>query len=196
MHSRKLALVLAGAASAALLSGCTFSLTPQIPEVEGSDVATVVEDRLEQEVGSRPAVDCGTDSVLLEVGNTLTCVLTDPASGLEYDVVVTFTEVKGSDYTFDFKVADSPNNPPQPTVDPSAPTVPGSDIATLVVTALTPQLPAPPQVNCPEPEVTIAAGNTTYCTYEDETGAHDVEVTITSYDPAQGQYTINAEVIS
>jgi hypothetical protein len=196
VHSRKLALVMAAAASALLLSGCTFSLSPQVPEVAGSDVATVVEDRLEQEVGSRPDVDCGEDAVRLEVGGTLTCVLTDPATGLEYDVVVTFTEVKGTDYAFDFKVADSPNNPPEPTVDPSAPTVPGEDIAALVVTALAPQMDVPPQVSCPEPEVTIAVDNTTYCSFDDENGTHDVEVTITSYDPDAGTYTINASVLN
>jgi hypothetical protein len=193
--SRIPALLVAGAASALLLTGCTFSLTPQIPQVAGSDVATVVEDRLEEEVGSRPDVDCGSDDVNLEVGNKLTCVLTDPATGLEYDVLVTFTEVKGTDYSFDFKVADTPNNPPEPTVDPNAPTVSGDDIAALVVTALTPQLPGPPVVSCPEPEVHIEVGNTTYCTFEDEDGPQDVEVTITSYDPAQGVYTISAQII-
>lgn len=196
MRSRKLTLVVAGAATALLLSGCTFSLTPQIPEVDGSSVATVVEDKLEEQVGTRPDVDCGDESVKLEVGGTLTCVLTDPGSGLEYDVVVTFTEVKGTDYAFDFKVADSPNNPPQPTVDPNAPTVSGDDIAALVVTALAPSLPVPPQVDCPEPQVTIAVDNVTYCTFDDETGSHDVEVTITSFDPAQGKYTINANVLN
>lgn len=196
MRSRHLSLVVAGAAAALLLSGCTFSLTPQIPEIDASDVATVVEDKLEEQVGSRPEVDCGDDKVQLEVGGKLTCVLTDPASSLEYDVVITFTEVKGTDYQFDFQVADSPNNPPEPTVAPGSPTVPGSDIAALVVTALTPQLPAPPQVSCPEPEVTIAVDNQTYCSFTDEDGTHDVEVTITSFDPAAGEYTINATVLN
>ena len=194
MRSRKLTLVVAGAAAALLLSGCSFSLTPQIPEVDASGVATAVEDKLEEQVGTRPDVDCGTDTVQLEVGTTLTCVLTDPGSGLEYDTVVTFTEVKGTTYQFDFKVADSPNNPPQPTVDPDAPTVTGDDIAALVVTALAPQLDAPPEVTCPEPEVTIAVDNVTYCTYDDAEGTHDVTVTITSYDAQAGNYTINAQV--
>lgn len=196
MRSRKLPALLAGAATALLLSGCSFSLTPQIPEVPASDVATVVEDKLEEQVGARPEVDCGTNDVQLEVGNKLTCILTDPGSGLEYDVVVTFTEVKGTEYAFDFKVADSPNNPPQPTVDPNAPTVPGDDIAALVVTALTPSLPVPPEVSCPEPEVTIAVDNVTYCSYDDESGSHDVEVTITSFDEAAGTYTISASVLN
>jgi len=195
VRSRNLSLVVTVIAAGALLSGCTFSLTPQILEVPGSDVATVVEDKLEEQVGTRPDVDCGTESVQLEVGNTLTCVLTDPDNALEYDVVVTFTSVQGTDYTFDFTVADTPNNPPTPTVDPQAPTVPGSDIAALVVTALTPQLEAPPQVSCPEPEVEISVGNVTYCTFTDAQGTHDVEVTITKFDPAQGTYTINAVIM-
>ena len=195
MRSRNLTLAVTGAATVLLLSGC-FSLTPQIPEVPAADVASVVADKLEEQVGTRPEVDCGNNSVQLEVGNTLTCVLTDPGTTLEYDVVVTFTKVDGTDYAFDFKVADSPNNPPDPTVDPSAPTVSGDDIAALVVTALSPQLEVPPQVSCPEPEVTIAVDNTTYCTFDDADGSHDVEVTITSYDPDKGDYTINAKVLN
>ncbi|MEQ1736887.1 MAG: hypothetical protein ABL886_10865, partial [Rhodoglobus sp.] len=119
-----------------------------------------------------------------------------PASGLEYDVVITFTKVTGTDYEFDFKVADSPNNPPEPTVDPQTPSVSGDDIAALVITALTPELAAPPEVRCPQQTVNIIVGNQTYCQYEDETGSHDVEVTITEYDPVAGTYAINATVIS
>ena len=196
MRSRILSLAVGAAAAAVLLSGCSFSFTPQIPEIAGSDVATSVEDKLEADVGTRPEVDCGTDPVLLEVGTTLTCQLTDPGTALEYDVVVTFTEVTGTDYKFDFKVADSPNNPPDPTVDPDTPTVTGDDIAALVVTALTPSLPAPPVVTCPEPTVDIVVDNITYCTYEDEAGVHDVQVTITEYDPVAGTYAINAAVIN
>jgi hypothetical protein len=196
LRSRILSLAVIAGASAVLLSGCNFSFTPQIPTVAGSDVATAVEDKLEETVGSRPDVDCGDDDVQLEVTATLTCLLTDPGSGLEYDVVVTFTKVTGTDYEFDFKVADSPNNPPQPTVDPQTPSVSGDDIAALVVTALTPSLPAPPEVSCPEPTVDIVVGNTTYCQYDDDAGSHDVEVTITKYDPDAGTYAINAAVIN
>lgn len=196
MRSRILSLAVGAAATAVLLSGCNFSFTPQIPEVAGSDVAVAVEDKLEEQVGTRPEVDCGGDTVQLEVGTTLTCLLTDPGTDLEYDVVVTFTKVTGTDYEFDFKVADSPNNPPEPTVDPDTPSVTGDDIAALVVTALTPSLPAPPVVSCPEPTVDIIVENITYCTFEDEDGVHDVQVTITEYDPVAGTYAINAAVIN
>jgi len=197
LRFRILSLAVGAAVAAVLLSGCTnFSLTPQIPEVAGSDVAVAVEDKLEEEVGTRPEVDCGDDDVQLEVGTNLTCVLTDPGTDLEYDVVVTFTTVTGTDYEFDFKVADSPNNPPDPTVDPDTPSVTGDDIAALVVQALTPELPAPPVVSCPEPTVDIVVENITYCTFEDEKGVHDVQVTITEYDPVAGTYAINAAVIN
>lgn len=196
MRSRNLTLVVAGATLALALSGCTFSLTPQIPQVDASDVATAVADKLEEQIGTRPDVDCGNNKVQLEVGTTLTCVLTDPGTGLEYDTVVTFTSVNGTDYGFDFKVADSPNNPPEPTVDPNAPTVSGDTIAALVVTALTPQLDVPPVVTCPEPEVEISVDNQTFCTFDDEDGTHDVTVTITTYNPDTGDYTINAKVTS
>jgi hypothetical protein len=196
LRSRILSLVVGAAAAAVLLSGCVPSFTPQIPEVDASDVAVAVEDKLEEEVGTRPEVDCGSDPVTLEVTASLTCLLTDPGSGLEYDVVVTFTKVTGTDYEFDFKVADSPNNPPEPTVDPDTPSVTGDDIAALVVQALSPSLPAPPEVSCPEPTVDIVVENVTYCTFEDENGIHDVQVTITEYDPAAGTYAINAAVIN
>jgi hypothetical protein len=196
LRSRILSLAVGAAAAAVLLSGCVPSFTPQIPLVAGSDVAVAVEDRLEEEVGTRPEVDCGDDDVQLEVTASLTCVLTDPGSGLEYDVVVTFTKVDGNEYEFDFTVADSPNNPPEPTVDPDTPSVTGDDIAALVVQALTPELPAPPVVSCPEPTVDIVVENITYCTYEDEDGIHDVEVTITEYDPVAGTYSISAAVIN
>jgi hypothetical protein len=196
LRSRILTLAVGAAATAVLLSGCTPNFTPQIPTVAASDVAIAVEDKLEETVGSRPDVDCGDDEVKLEVPATLTCLLTDPESGLEYDVVVTFTKVTGTDYEFDFKVADSPNNPPEPTVDPAAPSVSGDDIAALVITALTPELTAPPEVRCPQQTVNIIVGNQTYCQYDDETGSHDVEVTITEYDPDAGTYAINATVMS
>jgi hypothetical protein len=196
LRSRILSLAVGAAAAAVLLSGCVPNFAPQIPTIAGSDVATAVEDKLEETVGSRPDVNCGSDEVKLEVTATLTCLLTDPGSGLEYDVVVTFTKVTGTDYEFDFKVADSPNNPPEPTVDPQAPSVTGDDIAALVVSALTPSLPAPPEVTCPDPTVDIIVGNVTYCTYDDESATHDVEVTITEFDPLAGTYAINATVIS
>ena len=72
----------------------------------------------------------------------------------------------------------------------------GDDIAVLVVTALSPSLPAPPAVACPEPTVDIVVGNTTYCQFSDDDGSHDVEVIITRYDPVSGTYAISATVLN
>lgn len=189
------------ATAALLLSGCSgFSLTPQVQTVKADDLANTAEKALEAKVGSRPDIDCGKDPIPLKVKSSVTCVLTDPESKLEYDVVITFTKVKpDGHYTIDFKVADSPNNAPSPTVSPTeggAPTVTGDDIAALVVQALTPKLGFPPVVSCPDPTVEIVVDNQAYCQFTDDSGSHDVEVTITTFDPNTGQYSINAKVLN
>ncbi|MEP6477894.1 MAG: hypothetical protein ABJB03_00755 [Rhodoglobus sp.] len=91
-------------ASAALLTGCASGPATDTAE----HFATSTEDTLEQSVGSRPVVDCGTDPIELVDGTVVTCVLTDPSTGTQYDTSVTISEVKGSDYHIDVKVADSP----------------------------------------------------------------------------------------
>jgi Domain of unknown function (DUF4333) len=199
VRSRILPIAMVAATAALLLSSCTFSLTPQVRTVQPDDVANTAEKALEDQVGTRPDIDCGKDKIPLKAKSSITCVLTDPGSGLEYNIVITFSKVTADGYAIDFKVADSPNNQPTPTVSPSdggIPTVSGDDIAALVVTALSPSLGFPPDVSCPEPQVQIAVDNTTYCQFTDDSGSHDVEVTITSYDPAAGNYSINANVIN
>jgi hypothetical protein len=200
VRARILPAVMLGVTAALTLSACTFSLSPQVRTVEGSDVAETAAGALEEQTGSRPDIDCGGDAIALEAGTKITCLLTDPASGLEYDVVVTITTVSRDGYEIDAKVADLPNNPPQPTAEPTVPgdvpSVTGDQIAALAVQALTPGLGFPPQLSCPEPEVQIVVGNTTYCQYDAEGVSHDVEVTITSFDPDAGTYRITAKVIS
>lgn len=204
MRYRILPAVLLGATAALALSACTFSLSPQVRTVDASDVADTAEGALEEQTGSRPDIDCSAagDSIALEKGSAVTCLLTDPASGLEYDVVITFTEVTRDGYSIDAQVADLPNNPPQPTAEPvdpndpgEVPTVTGDQIAALATQALTPGLGYPPEVTCPEPVVQIAVGTTTYCQYDTDAGSQDVEVTITAFDPIAGTYRISAVAI-
>lgn len=201
MRDRILPAALLGVIAALTLSACTFSLSPQVRTVDASDVADTAEGALEKQTGSRPEIDCSAagSSIALEKGSAVTCLLTDPASDLEYDVVITFTEVTRDGYSIDAKVADLPNNPPQPTVEPTdpgaAPTVTGEQIAALATQALAPGLGYPPEVTCPEPEVQIVVGTTTYCQYDTESGSQDVEVTITAFDPAAGTYRITATAI-
>ncbi|CAN5320156.1 hypothetical protein BH11ACT3_BH11ACT3_03580 [soil metagenome] len=198
MRSRILSLTVLGAV-ALTLAGCTFSLTPQVRTATPDEVAKTSEDALEKEVGTRPDIDCGQDPIPLKVNTDITCVLTDPTTELEFDIVITFTKVESDGkYALDLQVADAPNNAPEPTVEPTdpdaAPTVTGDDIAGLVVQALTPGLGFVPAVSCPEQVVQVVIDNTTYCSYDDDAGSHDVEVTITSFDGSN--YEISAQVIS
>jgi hypothetical protein len=188
--------VAAIAISTALLTACTtVTLTAQAEEI-----ATTAEDALEQEVGSRPEVDCGTGDVELEVGLVIDCVLTDPVTGEQFEAPVTIEAIDGSNYTVGVQVGDAPINAPEPepTVEPDPsgnPTVPGDDIAALAAGALEPVLGFLPDLACPEAEVQIVVGNATFCSFDDADGvAHDVRVDITEFDGST--YSINAEVLN
>lgn len=204
MRARSLSLVPVALGALALLAGCTFSVgQPTAPTIDPEHVATTAADALEKESGVRPEIDCGDEPILLEKGREVVCLLVDPVAGLEYDAVITFTDIAadGSRYSIDVAVADVPNNAPEPTVEPEpdpgdAPTVSGDDIAALAIQALTPELGFVPQIRCPEAEVAIVVGNTTYCSYDDDAGSHDVEVEITDYNAAEGTYRITARVLS
>lgn len=91
------------------LTGCSFSASVGLTE-SAEKIATLAEDALEKSVGSRPEIDCGTESVILEVGKKVQCELTDPQTGQKYDATVEITKVDGSDYSIDVKVADAPKS--------------------------------------------------------------------------------------
>jgi hypothetical protein len=87
----------------ASLAACSFG-TPTVP---ADDLADLAEDALEEEVGQRPEIDCGSEDIEVVEGDEVTCVLTDPATGSEYDTVVSFTGVDGTEYDIDVQVADT-----------------------------------------------------------------------------------------
>ena len=191
MRSRSLTLVPLAALAATLLAGCTFSVgLNTAPTVPPEDIASVAADKLEEITGTRPDIDCGSEPIPLEDNTSVTCLLTDPVAGLEYDVVLSFTEVSGTNYAFDIDVASVPNNPPQPTSAPGA-SVPVGDIEALVITALTPYLDYVPEVSCDATEVEIVVGNTVDCLYSSPDGDVPTVVTITEFDPTTGEYSIN-----
>jgi hypothetical protein len=191
VRSRSLTLVPTAVLAATLLAGCTFSVGLNTgPTVAPDELAAVAADKLEEITGTRPDIDCGTDPVPLEDNTSVTCLLTDPVAGLEYDVVLSFTEVVGLNYSIDIDVASTPNNAPQPTAAPGA-TVPVGDIEALVITALTPYLDYVPEVSCDATEVEIVVGNTVDCLYSSPEGDVPAVVTITQYDPTTGEYFIN-----
>ncbi len=192
MHTRPL-LVTITAAALLILTGCSFTAAAG-PTVSGASVAKTAAKALEAKVGSSPAIDCGSDDIIVVKGKKITCELTD-TDGLIYDVAITFTSVKGSTYNIDVKVADTAKNAPTPTVDPGGtPTVPGNDIAQLAAEALAPSLTFTPDIRCADENVPIAVGNTEACGFTDPEGVdHNVTVTITKFDGSN--YEIDAKVI-
>jgi hypothetical protein len=91
------------------LAGCSFSIGNAHPVSVSSDrVAEVAEDALEEQVGQRPDIDCGSEDVPLEEDASRTCVLTDPASGTEYDAEVVLSDIDGDTFHVDVQVADTP----------------------------------------------------------------------------------------
>ena len=193
MLTRPLIAAATAATALLVLAGCSFTAEAG-PTTAASKVAETAAKALAAQVGSTPAIDCGTDDIVVVKGKKITCELTD-TDGLIYDVAITFTSVKGSTYNIDVKVADTAKNAPSPTVSAGgdAPTVPGTDIADLAAQALTKQLGSPPDMSCDDAQVTIAVGNTAACGYTDAAGAHhDVTVTITEFDGSN--YTIDAKV--
>ena len=193
MLTRPLFATITAAAALLVLAGCSFTAEAG-PTVSGASVAKTAAKALEAKVGSLPAIDCGSDDIIVVKGKKITCELTD-TDGLIYDVAVTFTSVKGSTYHIDVKVADTAKNAPSPTVSSgdSAPTVAGTDIAALAAQALTKQLGSAPDMSCADENVSIVIGNTAACSFTDAAGAHhDVTVTITEFDGSN--YTIDAKI--
>ena len=97
----------------------TFNVNVTVTSVEGSNVkfdmvetvdkkqvASVISDKLVQQVGRRPdSVTCP-DNLKGVEGATLRCQLTDGSD--KYGVLVTVTNVDAGDVNFDFKVDDHP----------------------------------------------------------------------------------------
>jgi hypothetical protein len=77
-----------------------------VETVDKNQVASVISDKLTQQVGRRPdSVTCP-DNLKGVEGATLRCQLTDAAHN--YGVSVTVTNVDAGDVNFDFKVDDQP----------------------------------------------------------------------------------------
>ncbi len=97
----------------------TFNVNVTVTSVNGSDVkfdmvetvdknqvASVISDKLTQQVGRKPdSVTCP-DNLKGTVGATLRCQLND--QGQKYGISVNVTNVDAGDVNFDFKVDDQP----------------------------------------------------------------------------------------
>jgi uncharacterized protein DUF4333 len=98
----------------------TFNVNVTVTSVNGSDVkfdmvetvdknqvASVISDKLTQQVGRKPdSVTCP-DNLKGTLGATLRCQLND--QGHKYGISVTVTNIDAGDVNFDFKVDDQPS---------------------------------------------------------------------------------------
>lgn len=78
--------------------------------VSSEDVAAAAEDALEEQIGSRPEIDCGELNLTVHVDRRTYCTLTDDATGSEYEVTITVTSIQGDQFEFDVQVADTPRD--------------------------------------------------------------------------------------
>jgi hypothetical protein len=109
MNATRPALGLALAATALCLAGCSFSIGNAGPaSVDSSRVEDLGEDALEEQVGYRPLIDCGDEQFALEEGESRTCVLTDPATGTQFDADVVLSDIDGDRFHVDVQVAETP----------------------------------------------------------------------------------------
>lgn len=92
-----------------VLGACSVSASAN-RTVGAEQIADEAEGALEEQVGQRPDIDCGDDQVDLVDGEVVDCELTDPSTGSEYDTTVTLSNVDGTNFDIDVKVADQPND--------------------------------------------------------------------------------------
>lgn len=105
MIARASSLVATAALAVAVLAGCVPAATFTVP---AATIAETAEGALEQQVGSRPDLDCGTEDVEVRKGAVVDCVLTDPATGDRFTAPVTIESVDGTEYSIGVQVAEEP----------------------------------------------------------------------------------------
>ncbi len=198
MRTSRLALLAAAAGLlATALTGCTFSAS-----ATGSpdEIATLAEDALEAEIGQRPEIDCGDDSIPLKEDSVVPCLLTDPASGAEFDADVTLTKVDGTNVTVSVQVADAPNNAPAPEPSESPATDAGGtltltaeEIGVTAARALTDAgvLPSP-SVLCPGASHEATNGYSLECTAIQ--GGDQYAATVTISEIEGSSYSVNVVI--
>ena len=97
-----LAVVLTGG-----LAGCSVQANRT---VSADKFATTVADALEQQVGTRPDVDCGDDAVDLVDGEEVHCDVNTPGFDEVYDSTVVVSTDGGDDYSVDVTVDSEPKS--------------------------------------------------------------------------------------
>lgn len=180
----------------AMLGGCSFSIGDAPTTVGSAKVADTVETILEEEVGRRPEVDCGVEDFALENGESRTCVLTDPETGLEYEASVVLADVDGTDFRVDVEVADQPidamDTPTEDPVDaPATLLLTGAEIGATATSALAGQIDGAFEIFCDEGEYEVTVGTQLTCTYADDAGDTPAYIEITAVDGTQYELSVS-----
>jgi hypothetical protein len=179
-----------------MLGGCSISIDDAPTTVGSAKVADTVETILEEEVGRRPDVDCGVEDFALENGESRTCVLTDPETGLEYEASVVLADVDGSDFRVDVEVADQPidamDTPSEDPVDaPATLMLTGAEIGATATSALAGQLDGAFEIFCDEGDYEVTVGTQLTCTYADDAGDTPAYIEITAIDGTQYELSVS-----
>lgn len=172
------------------LSACTVEAGPT---VSGEKLAEAAADALEGQLGARPEVDCGGDDIIVSQGKKVDCLMTDPASGSEFDATVTFTGVDGAEWNITVDVAAEPNgsgsepsetDTTESTSSGAALEISAEKLAAAAADALEGEIGTRPQIDCGDLNLTIYEGRKTYCQLIDSsTGAeYEVTISVTSID--------------
>jgi hypothetical protein len=196
------------------LAACTAEARPT---VSGEDLADLAADALEEETGARPDMDCGTDSIIITEDKEVDCTATSTQSGTEYDAVVTFTDVDGTDYRIGVEVASEPNGAESeaPASDPAEEDtsqsgtdeawggegdtawvrVTAEQFAAAVADALVEELGSRPEIYCGEGTTrTLMAGAIHSCELVDAAAGERYNITITIESIVDGQFNFTAEL--
>jgi hypothetical protein len=177
------------------------------PTVSGEDLADAAADALEEQIGQRPEVDCGDDSIIVSQDKEVECLLTDPSTGSEFDTTVTFTGVDGQEWDIDVQVASEPNGgaPTEsaaaeetssaPAADEAGLEIPADDLAAAAADALEEQVGSRPEIDCGTGiDITIYEGWQTYCDLIDTDGSvYGVTITVTSIEGTAFDFDIEVD---
>ncbi|THV23628.1 DUF4333 domain-containing protein [Glycomyces paridis] len=179
------------------LAACTAEVGPT---VSGEKLAEAAADALEGELGSRPEVDCGDDSIIAKQDKEVDCVLTDPDTGTEYDTTVTFTGVDGDQWDIAVQVASEPKGGAETSAaeetseaaDDSAAQleIEATALADAAEDALEEQVGARPEIDCGEVNITIYEGRTTYCELTEGGEVYEVTLSVTEIDGEQFNFDV------
>jgi len=189
------------------LAACSFQFGDAT--VTAAEVADAAEDALEEQLGSRPDIDCGDDdSITVTEGAEVDCLLTDPDTGTAFDTTVTFKGVDGNEWNADVQVAEEPVGTESQPSDPaesesSAPpaddsqglSIEASRLAEASEDALEAQLGYRPEIDCGEVNIMIYVDRQTYCSLIDpaDGAEYQVTVTVTSIEGQEFNFDIKVD---